>query len=185
MMYGVVTLYFPHLEGPFNTHPSHHVTVPFFINGRSHHPRNPDSPVPYSCKLASSTVTVFNRIYITPSFHISFFRISIFFFDSSNARAWSYDVHSRWLFVLVRSVHDVDNLFVHCEPTRFYSTSSRFVPQCIYLWCYKFFPPQSTVSLWRVHVSTTFSVFTYSCTSCSYTVCNTVLWSTVCQLYLS
>jgi len=78
-MYGVVTLYFPHLEGPFNTHPSHHVTVPFFINGRSHHPRNPDSPVPYSCKLASSTVIVFNRIYITPSFHISFFRISIFF----------------------------------------------------------------------------------------------------------
>jgi hypothetical protein len=40
--------------------------------------------VPYSCKSASSTVTVFNRIYISPSFHISFILISQFFFDRSN-----------------------------------------------------------------------------------------------------
>ena len=40
--------------------------------------------MPYSCKSASSIVTVFNRIYISPSFHISFILISLFFFDRSN-----------------------------------------------------------------------------------------------------
>ena len=37
-MYSVVLFRFPHLERPFNPHPFHHVTIPFFINGRSHHP---------------------------------------------------------------------------------------------------------------------------------------------------
>ena len=33
----------PNLEVPFNRSPLHHVTIPFFINGLSHHhPRNPD-----------------------------------------------------------------------------------------------------------------------------------------------
>lgn len=36
-MYSVAFIPFSHLESPFNPHPFHHVTIPFFINGRSHH----------------------------------------------------------------------------------------------------------------------------------------------------
>ena len=44
---------------PFITSP-----LPFSSMDAPIIPCNPDSPVPYSCKSASSTVTVFNRIYI-------------------------------------------------------------------------------------------------------------------------
>lgn len=65
--------------------------------------------MPYSCKSASSTVTVFNRIYISPSFHISFILISQIFF-----RPFKLPVLDRTTSIhlnrssFVRSVCDVD-----------------------------------------------------------------------------
>jgi len=140
----VVTLYSAvHSVSPlrksFNPHPFHHVTspFPFFINGRSHHPIpcNSDSPVPYSCKSASSTVTVFNRIYIHHLFTFHSFLSHNFFFDRSNCpylivrRPFTLTVCR----LCVQSVTLILFLCIVSPSLQHVITLSHFLPQCIYL----------------------------------------------------
>jgi len=67
---------FPHLESPFNAHPFRHVTIPFFINGHSHH--SMQSGFTRALFLQVSIINcdrIQSHIY-SPSFHISFILIS-------------------------------------------------------------------------------------------------------------
>jgi len=178
-VYGVVPFRFPHLESPFNRHPFITSPFPFTSTDAPIIPFNPDSPVPYSCKSASSTVTVFNRIYISPSFHISFILISQFFssFDRSSC---PYLIVRRSFTLTVRRlcVQFLTLILYLCIVSRSGSAARHhtfFLNASIYdVSSFLPLPPHQQFP-YNVYMYQRYSAFTYPCTSCSYTVCNTVL----------
>jgi len=143
-----------------------HVTIPLLINGPSHHlPHTPDSPVPLSRISASSTVISLIAS-ILPSFHISSILISRFL--------WLRPYNVSFIFansLFVRS--PVVLIFIPC-------------PLCVIRFCYTFLmllTPTHLSMMFRVSpfsiasslIKCTSICLRYSCTSCSYTVCNTAL----------
>ena len=70
----------PNLEVLLIAHPFITSPFPFFFSSMDphHHPRNPDSPVPLSCKPASSTVNLFIAYIFTIFSHFIHSHLTIF-----------------------------------------------------------------------------------------------------------
>jgi hypothetical protein len=178
-MYSVVPFRFPHLESPFNPHPFRHVTIPFFINGRSHH--RMQSGFTRALFLQVSIINcdrIQSHIYFTIFSHFIHSYLTFFFFDRSNC---PYLIVRRPFTLTVRRlcVQSVTLILYLCIVSRSGSAAPHhtfFLNASIYdVSSFLPLPPHQQFPYNVYMYQRYFSPFTYSCTSCSYTVCNTVL----------
>ena len=146
--------------------PFHNVTIPFFINGPSHHhPHDPEFTRASFLQVCIINCVPIHRIYIyftifshfIHSHHTFFLTVQMPVLDRTTS------VYLRRS-SFVRSVCDVYILFVHCVSTRFCCTSSHFLPSIASIYDVPSFSPSLTgflITCTRINAIISLHVFLY------------------------